>query len=114
MNNSVIWAPGVTLDQIERQIIFKALTHYRSKVAAANALGRTVRTLDNKLEQYETEDKERSEVGEARAISREEWLAKSRGTYRAPENPVQQVPTNEETRITNLRKGRAPKSKMVQ
>lgn len=103
--------PGITLDEIERDIIFKALTHYRSKVGAANALGRTVRTLDNKLEQYAQEDKERAEHHESRQVSREEWLARSRGNYKAPENPTMQPPTNEETRITNLRKGRGPRNK---
>lgn len=59
--SNVTWQPGVTLAEIEKQIIFKALNFFGgNKTQAAIALGVSVKTLYNKLEQYETEDAEKA------------------------------------------------------
>lgn len=51
----VIWTPGMTLDQLERRVILQGFKFYRgNKTMTAQALGISVRTLDNKLELYES------------------------------------------------------------
>ena len=48
------WQPGVTLDEVERQVIMAALRfYYNNKSQAAASLGISVRTIQNKLQQYE-------------------------------------------------------------
>lgn len=50
----VQWQPGITLAQMEKDIIYKALKFFQgNKVQTASALGITARTLYNKLEVYE-------------------------------------------------------------
>ena len=56
MDNMILWSPGVTLEEIEKQVILKAFRFYRgNKTTTANALGIAIRTLDNKLEKYEND-----------------------------------------------------------
>lgn len=48
------WQPGVTIRDMEKEFIYDALKHFGgNKVAAAAALGISVRTIDNKLARYE-------------------------------------------------------------
>lgn len=50
---AVIWQPGVTLADLERDAIFAALQFFRNnKVHAAKALGICYKTLNNKLAEY--------------------------------------------------------------
>lgn len=50
------WQPGITLEQIEKEVILKALRFYNdNRQAAANALGVSVRTIGNKLAKYNGE-----------------------------------------------------------
>jgi Bacterial regulatory protein, Fis family len=52
-----MWQPGITLEQIEREVILKALRFYQgNKTQTARALGVAVRTIDNKLECYKGSD----------------------------------------------------------
>ena len=52
------WQPGITLEEIEKQVILKALEFYQgNKTKTALSLGIAVRTLDNKLEKYITKKK---------------------------------------------------------
>lgn len=45
--------PAVTLHELEKQYILKALKYYDgNKTQAANALGITIKTLYNKLHEY--------------------------------------------------------------
>jgi DNA-binding NtrC family response regulator len=47
------WAPGKTLDDIERSVIIEALTyHSGNRTHTAKALGISIRTLRNKLADY--------------------------------------------------------------
>lgn len=47
------WQPGITLEEIEKEVILKALQFYHgNKTHTANALGISIRTIQNKLAQY--------------------------------------------------------------
>lgn len=49
------WQPGVTLAQVEKQVILEAFRYCgQNKTRTAQMLDIAVRTLDNKLEQYGT------------------------------------------------------------
>lgn len=51
--SDIIWQPGITLEQIEKQVILKAFAFFRqNKTQTANALDIAIRTLDHKLEEY--------------------------------------------------------------
>lgn len=81
MNSEIIeWAPGMTLESIEKQVILKAFRFYRgNKTTTCRALDIAIRTLDAKLEKYELEGKadEASRADEKQR--REDFLARSRG-----------------------------------
>lgn len=52
----ITWQPGVTLEQMEKMIIEKALVFYQgNKTQAAASLGIAIKTLYNKLDQYQNE-----------------------------------------------------------
>ena len=47
------WAPGRTLDDIEKSVILEALQYHRgNRTHTARALGISIRTLRNKLADY--------------------------------------------------------------
>jgi DNA-binding NtrC family response regulator len=47
------WAPGKTLDDIERNVILEALQYHQgNRTHTARALGISIRTLRNKLSDY--------------------------------------------------------------
>jgi hypothetical protein len=53
MINEVTWQPGMTLAQIERMVIMKALSWFQgNKEQTARALGVSTKTIYNKVEQY--------------------------------------------------------------
>ncbi len=53
----LIWSPGVTLEDVEKQVILKAHHYYKEvKTTTAAALGISVRTLDAKLEKYQADE----------------------------------------------------------
>ncbi len=63
----MIWQPGKTLEDAEKDIILEALRFYgNNKSMTSRSLGICVRTLDNKLEQYgrkEIEPEKRQTIG---------------------------------------------------
>lgn len=80
MNGIIIWSPGVSLEDIEKQVIQRAFEHYRlNKTATAGALGISIRTLDNKLERYDADKKLEEEAFARDKQSRDHHLARSRG-----------------------------------
>lgn len=80
MNGLVTWSPGITLEEMEKEIIIAALKFFQNnKTQTAIALGVAVRTIDNKLEAYAKVDKERDERNELERISREKFLRRQRG-----------------------------------
>lgn len=81
MNNGLIqWAPGVTLEMVERQTIFAAYEHFKhNKTATSIALGISIRTLDNKFEKYQADDESLEKQEITRKQNDSDWLARSRG-----------------------------------
>lgn len=74
------WSPGYTIDQMEKEMILKALPFYNGdKNVTSQSLGITRRTLDNKLERYAVEEKYQSEVDSRRKAQNEEFQTRSRG-----------------------------------
>lgn len=56
----IIWQPGVTLEDIEKQTILKAYSYFdRNKTKTAEALGIAIRTLDAKIAKYEGREPEK-------------------------------------------------------
>lgn len=91
MINPVLWSPGVTLAQIEKQIILKAFAFYKgSKITTAQALGISVRTLDHKFERYRKEDGDAEKRADELRIKREDFLLRSRGQH--PSQKPAQLP----------------------
>ena len=88
--NEVIWSPGVTLENIEEQVIKKAYAHFQqNKLATANSLGISERTLYSKLAQYEQQEKRSKEEAELRRKNAEEYQLKWRGlAHTAPNEGV--------------------------
>lgn len=79
-NNIVTWTPGMSLESVERQVILAAFRHYRgNKTATAQSLGIAIRTLDNKLAQYEGDDKKEKLAHELNAQRGQDFLARQRG-----------------------------------
>lgn len=81
---TVNWSPGMTLEELERHVIAKALRFYRgNKTTTANALGIAIRTLDNKLEKYERDEIAEKEFQANERQKRADWLTRSRGVHGA-------------------------------
>lgn len=60
MNN---WQPGLTLDEMEKEAILSAIRFYEGNLtAAAESLGINIRTIHNKVDEYQ----ERESLAEAR------------------------------------------------
>lgn len=91
---SITWSPGMTLSSMEKMIILEAFKFFRfNKTATSSSLGIAIRTLDNKLDQYNQEaeiEKQRSEEYER---NRSELLKRARGN--PPNNiGIPYTPTN--------------------
>jgi radical SAM superfamily enzyme len=79
-NDQITWAPGVTLDEIEEEVIKRAFRHFqKNKTATAEALGISIRTLDNKLLKYDEDQKKRDQFSEHDEEKRRAELARCRG-----------------------------------
>jgi transcriptional regulator with PAS, ATPase and Fis domain len=49
----IAWQPGMTLEDMEKQIILKAFRFFnKNKTQTAKSLGIAIRTLDAKLDKY--------------------------------------------------------------
>lgn len=80
MEQQIVWSPGVTLVEVEKQVILKAFRFFRgNKTATSNALGISIRTLDARLEEYEKLGKEQEISDERNKRDREQFLARQRG-----------------------------------
>lgn len=57
MSRPINWSPGVTIAEIERQVILAAYDFYRrNKTVTATALGIAIRTLDQRLAKYKEDE----------------------------------------------------------
>ena len=76
----IIWSPGVTLENIEEQVIKAALVFYRgSAIMTANALGVSEKTIRTKMEKYVTDDERARMRNEQAKLDGRSWLARARG-----------------------------------
>lgn len=78
-----MWQPGKKLEDIEREVILAAMKFfYNNKTRAAESLGISIRTIDNKMEKYGLSGATKTE--ERKVITR-----------RAPSNGVSVEPVTE-------------------
>lgn len=81
-NEIIIWSPGVTLEQIEKEVILKAFRFYRgNKTTTSIALGIAVRTLDNKLAQYGEDTQTQEKRKKDNAAKGTEFLERQRNGH---------------------------------
>lgn len=80
------WTPGDTIESVEKECILQALRFYRgNKTQTSISLGISIRTLDNKLEKYENDQKRNEEIAAERRIKETEILNRLRyGTAAQP------------------------------
>ena len=65
-----MWYLGMTLDQAERKIIEKVLRFYNgNKSATARSLGVSVKTIENKVKQYEQEATTGTNASQSRSFA---------------------------------------------
>ncbi len=89
-NPNINWNPGMTIEVIEKEAILQALRFYRgNKTATANALGIAIRTLDNKIAQYEQDTKKEEAASEFRKKQRDEFQKRARGPAQVVQTSVQ-------------------------
>lgn len=82
------WAPGMSLDFVEKQAILEAFRFYRSnKTQTSIALGISIRTLETKLDRYKKDKNDDDEQYQQRAAHRAEFIRRSR----APANGIAPV-----------------------
>jgi len=87
MDYEVLWSPGMSIEDLEQLVIEKAYKFYRrNKTATANSLGISIRTLDARLEKYETHLLEEAERNDTFRRTREAHLARARGVHPAQFN----------------------------
>ena len=79
MKNAVIWSPGVTMANIEKQVIYKALDFYKTREVTANALKISLKIFDKKMEIYEQEELEYKNKLEETQRKREAHVRRVRG-----------------------------------
>lgn len=93
-----MWQPGVTLEEVERDVILKALRFYSlNRAKTAVALGVSRRTIDNKLAKYKGEESGKPLYLEGRThLESAKESAKERTmSVRQPEE-VQEVPPSDD------------------
>lgn len=78
--NPVNWSPGVTLEDVEKQVIINAYKFYRGNATqTAISLGISEKTIRNKLEKYEQDGKAQRDIEDSEAADRENQLKRARG-----------------------------------
>lgn len=93
MSDLIQWSPGVTLKSIERQVIQRAFAFYqKNKTATAKALGISVRTLDERIKEFELDDEAEKARYEAEKQRRAEFLKRARGERTAQHNSAYTPP----------------------
>lgn len=86
---NVNWVPGITLEEMEKQCILAAFRFYRgNKTTTAQVLGIAIRTLDNKLEKYESDRKRDEDRFATDAVTNEQTLRRMRGITITEHNAI--------------------------
>lgn len=76
----VFWSPGLSLDELEKQVILAAYKfHHNNKTATAASLKIAIRTLDNKLERYAEQEKAARDAKELEQMKRADFDRRQRG-----------------------------------
>lgn len=77
---SIIYTAGMTLDELEKEVILYALKFYQgNKTHTSNSLGIAYRTLDDKLKKYEDKSEEIKKITDERKALRAKLLQTQRG-----------------------------------
>lgn len=77
-----IWQPGMTLASVEKQAILQAYRFFRSnKASTAQALGISVKTVENKLNQYLAEDGATTDADKKRRADQLDWQRRARAGH---------------------------------
>jgi hypothetical protein len=85
MIQPINWAPGVSLENVEKQVILNAWSFYRgNKTQCSISLGISIRTLETKLEKYEQDGKALRDFGDREERERAEQLRRARGIVGNP------------------------------
>lgn len=79
------WIPGTTISDLEKMAINDAMRFYEGrKTDVAHALGISIKTLYNKLEEYAREDEIRVKREADEERKRQNWLREQRGEKPIP------------------------------
>jgi DNA-binding protein Fis len=99
----ILWTPGMSLSHIEKMVILKAFRHYRgNKSATATALGISVRTLDTRLEEYQTEKAKQQEASDEYRRKQQEFLDRQRNGTLAGKDREEGAASCDEARAESL------------
>ena len=75
----ISYVPGYTIESVEKMIIQQAFAYFKgNKTQTAQAIGIAIRTLDAKLEKYESDDREHKLKHEQLQRQRDAVLARQR------------------------------------
>lgn len=103
MDTSVLYTPGMSLDQLEKLAILRCY-HFNqnNKTATAGSLGISIRTLDNKLARYKEDEDVYERSREDRAERSRRLLQEARGFAPVQEeaSPTKDVKTSESSYIS--------------
>ncbi len=84
VSRNVTWAPGMTLSEMERQVVKSAYAYFdEDKTRTANALGISVKTVYSYLERYAEEDLVTEQRKEDEKRDKQNWLERSRRGHAA-------------------------------
>lgn len=80
MFHQISWSPGVTLADMERQVITHAMRFYRNdKVTVATSLKVTPKYIEKKLEQYENDKAVAQKLQDEMEKRQADYVIRARG-----------------------------------
>jgi hypothetical protein len=75
----ITWNPGMSLKDLEKLVIQKAISFYNSEEAAARALGIEFKQFSKKIIKIKEEDEENKQKLEIKKQEEEEYIGRARG-----------------------------------
>lgn len=89
MGNNIRWVPGITIEQAEKECILQAFRFYRgNKTQTAQALRISIRTLEHKLEKYQSDEQDEQKKRDEQQIERDIISARMRGVPYTPATDI--------------------------
>jgi len=83
----IIWSPGMSLEDIEEQIIEKAYNHYNKNVeTTSNSLKISMEKLQEKIKKFADKQQEVNHTLEMEKKKYEDYLRRARGQTQAQES----------------------------